>query len=61
MGIIANFVYYGKTRMVFVTELEDSKESLTTLVEEECFEKNPKIDWKTFSANGIELILRKSF
>ena len=60
MGIIANFVYYGKTRMVFVTEFKDSKESLTTLVEEQCFEKN-KIDWKTFSANGFELILRKSF
>ena len=39
MGIIANFVYYGKTRMVFVTELKDSKESLTTLVEEQCLEK----------------------
>ena len=60
MGIIANFVYYGKTRMVFVTELKDSKESLTAPVEEQCFEKN-KIDWKTFRANGIELILRKFF
>ena len=39
MGIIANFVYYGKTRMVFVTEFKDLKESLTTLVEEQCLEK----------------------
>ena len=39
MGIITNFVCYGKTRMVFVTELKDSKESLTAPVEEQCFEK----------------------
>ena len=42
MGIIANFVYYGKTQMVFVTEIKDLKESLTALVEEQCFEKKPK-------------------